>query len=198
MHSLPSRAMRPLSLSSPTLPRSSLRFLPLPSISVFHKFRTQLSFYRNFPNTLLLPIRCCSSITAKPSSEIPRKRSESEPDHKLRAIRELFSKPGIGIDAYIIPSQDAHQSEFIAECYMRRAYISGFTGSAGTAVVTKDKAALWTDGRYFLQAEKQLSSSWILMRAGNLGVPTASEWLNDVLAPGGRVGIDPGAVSFFL
>lgn len=74
---------------------------------------------------------------------------------------------------------------------MRRAYISGFTGSAGTAVVTKDKAALWTDGRYFLQAEKQLSSSWILMRAGNLGVPTTIEWLNDVLPPGGRVGIDP-------
>ncbi|KAL5732020.1 Xaa-Pro aminopeptidase [Ranunculus cassubicifolius] len=114
-----------------------------------------------------------------------------KPDDKLRAIRELFSKPGIGIDAYIIPSQDAHQSEFIAECFMRRPYISGFTGSAGTAVVTKDKAALWTDGRYFLQAEKQLSPSWMLMRAGNYGVPTTSEWLNDVLAPGCRVGIDP-------
>ncbi|KAK4595885.1 hypothetical protein RGQ29_014107 [Quercus rubra] len=74
---------------------------------------------------------------------------------------------------------------------MRRTYISGFTGSAGTAVITKDKAALWTDGRYFLQAEKQLNSCWILMRAGNPGVPTTSEWLNDVLAPGGRVGIDP-------
>lgn len=107
-------------------------------------------------------------------------------------------KPGIDIDAYIIPSQDAHQSEFIAECYTRRAYISGFTGSAGTAVVTKDKAALWTDGRYFLQAEKQLSSCWNLMRAGNPGVPTPSEWLNDALAPGGRVGIDPGAVSLFF
>ncbi|KAK4378963.1 hypothetical protein RND71_000825 [Anisodus tanguticus] len=58
----------------------------------------------------------------------------------------------------------------------------GFTGSAGTVVVTKDKAALWTDGRYFLQAEKQLNSSWDLMRAGNLGVPTPSQWLNTVLA----------------
>lgn len=74
---------------------------------------------------------------------------------------------------------------------MRRAYITGFTGSAGTAVVTKEKAALWTDGRYFLQAEKQLNSNWVLMRAGNFGVPTTSEWLNDVLAPGCRVGIDP-------
>lgn len=74
---------------------------------------------------------------------------------------------------------------------MRRAYISEFTGSAGTAVVTKEKAALWTDGRYFLQAEKQLSSSWILMRAGNFGVPSAGEWLSQVLSPGSRVGIDP-------
>ena len=74
---------------------------------------------------------------------------------------------------------------------MRRAYISGFTGSAGIVVVTKDKAALWTDERYFLQVEKQLSSNWILMWAGNYGVPTTSEWLNDVLAPGCRIGIDP-------
>ncbi|KAL4556321.1 hypothetical protein LXL04_038969 [Taraxacum kok-saghyz] len=170
-----------------------------------------------------------SSITAKPSSEMRKNHNGSskgrDQDQKLTALRELFGKPGINIDAYIIPSQDAHQSEFIAECYMRRAYISGFTGSAGTAVVTKHKAALWTDGRYFLQvypivsvlshfkaiiiifaehlclilsffdlihqAEKQLSSSWILMRAGNWGVPNTTEWLNDVLASGARIGIDP-------
>ncbi|CAA6659117.1 unnamed protein product [Spirodela intermedia] len=82
-------------------------------------------------------------------------------------------------------------SEFIAECFMRRAFISGFTGSAGTAVVTRGKAALWTDGRYFLQAEKQLNKDWVLMRSGNIGVPTTGEWLNDVLTPGCRVGIDP-------
>lgn len=63
-------------------------------------------------------------------------------------------------------------------------------------MVTKDKAALWTDGRYFLQAEKQLSSSWVLMRSGNMGVPTTTEWLNDVLAPGCRVGIDPFLFSY--
>nr|POE93686.1 xaa-pro aminopeptidase 1 [Quercus suber] len=119
------------------------------------------------PNPPILTVRNCGSITAKPSSDIRIKnRSGSEPDEKLRRLRELFVKPGIDIDAYIVPSQDAHQSEFIAECYMRRTYISGFTGSAGTAVITKDKAALWTDGRYFLQAEKQLNSCWILMRAG--------------------------------
>lgn len=115
---------------------------------------------------------------------------EDDGDKKLGALRSLFSNPP-AIDAYIIPSQDAHQSEFIAECYMRRAYISGFTGSAGTAVVTNQTAALWTDGRYFLQAEKQLNSSWTLMRAGNPGVPSTSEWLNDVLSPGSRIGIDP-------
>ncbi|KAK7397207.1 hypothetical protein VNO78_18374 [Psophocarpus tetragonolobus] len=140
----------------------------------------------------LLTIRNCS-FKVKPSSQIRRSHTIANriPDPKLTMLRHLFSQPGVNIDAYIIPSQDAHQSEFIAECYTRRAYISGFTGSAGTAVVTKDKAALWTDGRYFLQAEKQLSSDWILMRAGNPGVPTAGEWLNDVLAPGARVAIDP-------
>ncbi|KAF2307235.1 hypothetical protein GH714_025641 [Hevea brasiliensis] len=187
--------MQPLSFSA-SLAQSSrslyYRFLSssLPT-SFFPNIRTQPKFYSNFSKCPLL-IKGCSSITAKPSSQIRRNIThKSEPDEKLRALRELFSKPGVGIDAYIIPSQDAHQSEFIAECYMRRAYISGFTGSAGTVVVTKEQAALWTDGRYFLQAEKQLNSSWILMRAGNLGVPNTIEWLNDVLPPGAKVGIDP-------
>jgi Xaa-Pro aminopeptidase len=81
---------------------------------------------------------------------------------------------------------------------MRRAYLTGFTGSAGTAVVTKDKAALWTDGRYFLQAEKELSHDWTLMRSGNQGVPTTSEWLNEVLPSGCRVGIDPVRSCFII
>ncbi|KAF5191693.1 Xaa-pro aminopeptidase [Thalictrum thalictroides] len=154
-------------------------------------FKTHQPIHRQSTKTPLLTVRSCSQVTANPSSDTHKKPIELNPDDKLRALRKLFSKPGIGIDAYIIPSQDAHQSEFIAECFMRRTYISGFTGSAGTAVVTKDKAALWTDGRYFLQAEKQLAPRWILMRAGNYGVPTTAEWLNDVLAPGCRIGIDP-------
>ncbi|TYG96558.1 hypothetical protein ES288_A11G360400v1 [Gossypium darwinii] len=192
MQSVPSQAIRPLSLNA-SLSSSRLPFFSF-SLPIFHKFKINPSIYNKSQKVpLFLTLRCCSSgsVTAKPSSELRRNRDVQEPDEKVVALRRLFSKPGIGIDAYIIPSQDAHQSEFIAECYMRRAYISGFTGSAGTAVVTKDKAALWTDGRYFLQAEKQLSSSWILMRAGSLGVPTTSEWLNDVLSPGGRVGIYP-------
>ncbi|KAJ0078498.1 hypothetical protein Patl1_22629 [Pistacia atlantica] len=191
MHSLSSQAMRPLSLS-PSFTHSScqFRFLSSLSLPVFHKFQTLPLFYKIYPNAPLF-VRNCTSISAKPSSEFRKDRTQEPPDEKLRALRELFTKPGVNIDAYIIPSQDAHQSEFIAECYMRRTFISGFTGSSGTAIVTKDKAALWTDGRYFLQAEKQLNPSWILMRSGNLGVPTISEWLNSVLVPGGRVGIDP-------
>ncbi|ONI04507.1 hypothetical protein PRUPE_6G325100 [Prunus persica] len=188
MHSLSSQVARPL--CSPSSHSRYFRFLSL-SLPIFHSSKSHPKIFTISPKAPLLTVRNCTSISAKPSSELRNKRSNSDSDEKLRALRELFSKPSVGIDAYIIPSQDAHQSEFIAECYMRRAYISGFTGSAGTAVVTKDKAALWTDGRYFLQAEKQLSSSWILMRAGSLGVPTTIEWLNDVLAPGGRVGIDP-------
>ncbi|KAJ1417115.1 Peptidase M24 [Sesbania bispinosa] len=188
------------SLSSPAMQRALLTstlstsihpcFLPLPlSLPSPNLFFSKSKSHNQKPP--FFAIRNCSSIRVKPSSQLRKNPSDSEPDPKLTSLRQLFSKPGVSIDAYIIPSYDAHQSEFIAECYTRRAYISGFTGSAGTAVVTKDKAALWTDGRYFLQAEKQLNSSWILMRAGNPGVPTTSEWLNDVLAPGGRVGIDP-------
>ncbi|GER55390.1 Xaa-pro aminopeptidase [Striga asiatica] len=162
-------------------------------LTVTSPFSRNITCLPKFPTKLHCHprLRLSASITAKPSSELQKKRGSSEPDEKLVALREIFSRPNINIDAYIIPSQDAHQSEFIADCYARRAYISGFTGSAGTAVVTKNKAALWTDGRYFLQAEQQLNSSWILMRAGNLGVPSTSEWLNGVMAPGSRIGIDP-------
>uniref|UniRef100_M8CLX9 Xaa-Pro aminopeptidase 1 n=1 Tax=Aegilops tauschii TaxID=37682 RepID=M8CLX9_AEGTA len=139
-------------------------------------------------------------VVALSSSELRKRRgsTSSTPtpgeDDKLRSLRRLFARPDIAIDAYIVPSQDAHQSEFIAECFMRRAYLTGFTGSAGTAVVTKNNAAFWTDGRYFLQAEKELSHDWTLMRSGNHGVPTTIEWLNDVLPSGSRVGIDPRIV----
>ncbi|XP_024993526.1 probable Xaa-Pro aminopeptidase P [Cynara cardunculus var. scolymus] len=196
---------RPSAYLSPATTLSShrcLRFFSL-SLPIYRSlnFTKRPPIHVNHSNPMLIIRNSSSSssgsysITAKPSSEMHKNQNGNsrgmEQDQKLIALREQFGKPGINIDAYIIPSQDAHQSEFIAECYMRRAYISGFTGSAGTAIVTRHKAALWTDGRYFLQAEKQLSSSWTLMRAGNWGVPNTTEWLNDVLAPGGRIGIDP-------
>ncbi|CAN1199470.1 Aminopeptidase P2 [Linum perenne] len=152
--SLQSAIMKPLYLSSSSSSRSisffSSTFLPKSILPTF------VTNPRTISSRSSLLIRNCSSISAKPSSELRRKNSttsvaggSSQSDEKLKSLRGLFA--GVGIDAYVIPSQDAHQSEFIAECYMRRGYVSGFTGSAGTAVVTKDKAALWTDGRYFLQ-----------------------------------------------
>jgi Xaa-Pro aminopeptidase len=88
------------------------------------------------------------------------------------------------------------QSEFPASRDRRYTYISGFTGSDGIAVVTREKgAALWTDGRYFLQADVQLSCDWLLMRLGQPGVPHLMEWLIDILPGNSRIGADPKLVS---
>ena len=97
--------------------------------------------------------------------------------------------------AYLVPSEDAHQSEYIAEKDARREFISGFTGSAGFALITMEQAALWTDGRYFLQAEKQLDKDWTLMRGGLPETPKKEEWLAKVCPKGSKVGIDPKLIS---
>uniref|UniRef100_A0A6A7G5Z7 Creatinase/aminopeptidase n=2 Tax=Hirondellea gigas TaxID=1518452 RepID=A0A6A7G5Z7_9CRUS len=95
--------------------------------------------------------------------------------------------------AYIIASEDSHYSEYISDHDKRRAFISGFTGSAGTAVVTLNSAALWVDGRYWLQAQDQIDSSvWTLMRAGDTPAPPSIEdWLQKVCPTDSVVGIDP-------
>ncbi|KAI8102026.1 hypothetical protein M9434_007086 [Picochlorum sp. BPE23] len=108
---------------------------------------------------------------------------------KLGGLRNVMK--GLGVDAFIIPSEDPHMSEYPPDCHARREFISGFDGSAGTAVVTHDVAALWTDGRYFLQAGEQLSSEWTLMKAGTPGVPDIKDWLVSTLKEGSKVGIDP-------
>ncbi|KAJ3042961.1 hypothetical protein HDV00_006268 [Rhizophlyctis rosea] len=117
------------------------------------------------------------------------KPSQANTTERLSKLRDVMTKHGL--QAYIVPSEDAHQSEYIADCDARRAYISGFTGSAGLAVVTQTNAALWTDGRYFLQASKQLDDNWILQKTGLPDVPTKEEWLVQVLPKGSKVGIDP-------
>ncbi|MDD2980257.1 MAG: aminopeptidase P family protein [Hespellia sp.] len=95
------------------------------------------------------------------------------------------------MDAYMIPSDDYHQSEYVGNYFRAREYISGFTGSAGTVVVGLDWAGLWTDGRYFIQAEQQLTGSGIeLFRAGEDGVPTIEEYLAEKLPENGCVGFD--------
>lgn len=104
-----------------------------------------------------------------------------------------------GMKAYIIPSFDAHQSEYVAEHWKCRQWISGFTGSAGTVVVTMETAGLWTDGRYYIQAATQLKDSGItLFRAADIGVPTYSEWLNQTLEKGDSVGFDGSVFSVSL
>lgn len=98
---------------------------------------------------------------------------------ELIELREQMQN--FGIDCYIVPSGDYHGSEYLNEYFKTRAFISGFTGSAGTLVVTKDDARLWTDGRYFLQAESQLAGSGIkLMKMLEPDVPTIEEYLEDL------------------
>lgn len=96
-----------------------------------------------------------------------------------------------GIDAYIVPSSDPHASEYLPEFYKTRQWASGFTGSAGTLVITENMTGLWTDGRYYIQAEKELEGSGItLFKAGTPGVPTYPEWLASVLKAGDTVGFN--------
>ncbi|MCY6369579.1 aminopeptidase P family protein [Clostridium ganghwense] len=116
-------------------------------------------------------------------------------DEKLKLLRKQMKDKGI--DAYIIPSSDAHQSEYVAEHWRSRAWISGFTGSAGTVVITTEKSGLWTDGRYFLQAEKQLEGTEIkLFKMRQPNVPTYIEWLESVLPEGACVGFDDKVFSW--
>ena len=107
----------------------------------------------------------------------------------LEALRDLMRSKHI--DAVIIPGTDPHQSEYPSEHWKFRDYVSGFTGSNGTAVVTLDDAGLWTDSRYFLQAAEQLEGSGFTLRKENIpGEPTVLEWLGEVLDEDVVVGVD--------
>ena len=107
----------------------------------------------------------------------------------LEALRDLMRSKHI--DAVIIPGTDPHQSEYPSEHWKFRDYVSGFTGSNGTAVVTLDDAGLWTDSRYFLQAAEQLEDSGFTLRKENIpGEPTVLEWLGEVLDEDAVVGVD--------
>ncbi len=95
------------------------------------------------------------------------------------------------IDAYLVPTTDFHGSEYVNDYFKCRKFISGFTGSAGTLLVTAEKALLWVDGRYFIQAAAQLAGSGIdLMKSGEPGVPEIQEYLESALAPGSCLGFD--------
>lgn len=107
-------------------------------------------------------------------------------NQRIENLRKLMRDRKI--EAYIIPTSDPHQSEYLPDHYKEREFISGFTGSAGTAVVTMDQAKLWTDSRYFLQAASELENSeFELMKIGDEDYPTIEEYLEDVVTEFGKI-----------
>ncbi len=112
---------------------------------------------------------------------------------RLSRLRALMQQKGAG--AYYVPTADFHLSEYVNPYFKSRQYLTGFTGSAGTLVVTMDEAALWVDGRYFIQAEEQLSGTPVkLMKMGEEGVPSVLEYLSK-LPEGAVIGLDGRTVS---
>ncbi len=110
-------------------------------------------------------------------------------NERIAALRQAMRK--YGIDAFLVPSSDPHQSEYVADHWKSREWLSGFTGSAGTLIVTTDHAGLWTDSRYFLQAEQQLADSEVeLHKQQTPHAPEHVQWLADQLDAGSSVGCD--------
>ncbi len=115
-------------------------------------------------------------------------------NEKLALLRREMEKNGLS--AYIVPTADPHLSEYVPEHYRFRHWLSGFSGSAGTVVVTSEKSGLWTDGRYYIQAEKQLSGSEIvLFKAMEPGVKSYIDFLRDELPEGAKIGVSGRLVS---
>ncbi|KAL6876039.1 X-prolyl aminopeptidase [Trichoderma longibrachiatum] len=112
---------------------------------------------------------------------------------KLAKLRALMKEHNVQV--YVVPSEDSHSSEYIAACDARREFISGFTGSAGCAVITETAAALATDGRYFNQATQQLDENWTLLKQGLQDVPTWQEWAAEQSAGGKTVAVDSTLVT---
>ena len=116
-------------------------------------------------------------------------KQNMEIQNRIAALRDYMSQ--CGISAFITPSTDPHSGEYVPAHWESRKWLSGFTGSAGTVVVTKDNAGLWTDSRYFIQAEEQLEGTGIQLFKDRLPeTPSISEWLGSVLSKGEKVGID--------
>lgn len=113
---------------------------------------------------------------------------------RIEKIRNLMKEKNIY--AYIVPSSDYHQSEYVGDYFKSREFMSGFTGSAGTLIVSMDEAGLWTDGRYFIQAEHELKNSGIkLFKMGEDGVPTIEEYLLEKLPKNSTIGFDGRVMS---
>ncbi|CAD7091432.1 unnamed protein product [Hermetia illucens] len=149
----------------------------------------------------LLAVSCFASSSA--SAQFTKYNDERLPSpalEKLNRIRSIMENSttleGDPIQAYIVPMNDAHQSEYIAERDKRIFYLTNFSGSAGTVIITQKHALLWTDSRYHIQAERQLDLNyWTLMKQGKKDVPTTEKWLLDNLANNSRIGVDPFILS---
>lgn len=116
-------------------------------------------------------------------------------NERIQALRAQMKKAGL--DTYLVFSEDAHQSEYVAPYWRSRAWISGFTGSAGIFAATADESAVWVDGRYFLQGEEQVKGTEVqLMKMGEPGVPDLMEWVLQRTPEGGKVGTDGRTVGF--
>lgn len=150
-------------------------------------------------NSILTNTRKNNSFHTSTSSQIPNKMGaiatgKVDTTERVAKLRELLKQNNV--TAYVVPSEDAHASEYPAESDLRRAYITGFTGSAGCAVIDEKNASLFTDGRYFLQAGQQLEPKvWKLMKQGEPNVPTWQEFLVKDLPSRSRIGIDPSLIS---
>ncbi len=113
---------------------------------------------------------------------------------RLEKLRQKMER--LGIDYYLIPTADYHNSEYVAPYFQTRHYFSGFSGSNGTLAVGREEAGLWTDGRYFIQAGKELEGTGVdLYREMEEGVPTVSEWLADRMPENGRLGFEGGCLN---
>ncbi|WOC52925.1 hypothetical protein BPO_2278 [Bergeyella porcorum] len=116
------------------------------------------------------------------------------PSERITALRAQMAHHNI--DAFVVYSADPHLSEYLPEEWQERTWLSGFTGSAGFVVITQDKAALWTDGRYFMQAGIELKNTGIeLMKMGVDGVPSYTDWLKSEVQEGGVVAVNALAAS---
>ena len=123
-------------------------------------------------------------------------RNSSQLVRKLRQLMKNLNYVPEPIQAYIIPSCDAHQSEYIADCDKRRQFLTNFTGSSGTAIITSEEHLLWTDGRYYAQAERELIDGWKLMKDGQTNTPSQSDYLIKNLPNGSKVGVDAKLFSY--
>lgn len=127
----------------------------------------------------------CTTVRLLPLRHLLGKTEKSE-------VTKLLSRP---LHAFLVDTADAHQSEYVGNAHKRREFLTGFTGSNGTAFVTNTQALMWTDGRYFLQAEQELSDDWTLMKNEEPGVLSIEQWAKQNLPDDSCVAIDPHLTS---